>query len=987
MNEISTKVKSLNFFQRLRMEHIKNLLRKNRMSIDKFLKLPEYIQYNHTVLAMATHTFEDDELRRIEPSAICTVNQDYDFLRGYTDEILFQLIQSGVISINYKNEALVYDLISSGYYEILDNIEPSFNIDNYYTRLISEGKTEQARSILSHLSNEFLLELCNENSSIINMLPVEKQIILAAKETSFIQYLPIEEQHKIIKQSSFGIWDEMSLDAKIAYIRDNPGDILAIDKVQKNRQSILGLVVEDVSLFEILPNEWKREIQQDFDNPINSKIFAQLLLKDLKCSKFFNIESSRNGIERTISELFKNHEDFSYELIIDLCLHSKMLSAIGKLSSVNHTLHEGGVPRSEIISGIDGYTSEQSEQIEIIQSLNINVIKELVKIDSNYVLPYLSGKEVISEQTHEEMTSAEDRAKSLFTTLYGEDKYSEYAECFTTIFNLEEEYTQDNGKNPVEVPLEEFKILFNSTIMEKCEPELIKKYFEALKNHEETRTLFENIIQEAYGDRALEILKSRPQLNVHSINSLEVFDSRILDEYGEGFVHDCISYNIRNFSEFLDAIKSPEKNELFKNYYDILTGIYGNNVETMQKAISEFSYVEDILKQVKDVDLTNEQALNLINVLCSEKNPLNIETLEDLNNYNDLANEQLQNIISEFDGRKEITFYEEEYLREVICQNILGIGYRQSRERGYGSTLGEICALYDISEGESSKGDYAPEEKKMLEIMNFIRNEVNHKKLLAFIKNLGDVTTLRNFTAVAKVIDKVQEKELSEMNKHITTLEKLDEICEKEQDSETPTVYREEIDGVKIYHLNGEPFTMFGHDPGNASVEDLLHFEGQSGNTAICMRLCSPNKGASFYSGMYYYGEIPNKGIITISNQDAGTTHVAKRTKMFGNTEKKVTQLEEVNRSGNEVAMYRRQRDHSRIGNRNVGGNIPPMAYGVFMNEDGTILHGGSIEEFAKEFQGTGISILVYHSEAYREQEQSQERGNATKSQEDDFSR
>ena len=988
MNEVSTKVKKLNIFQILRMSHVKKLLTQNRISINSFLKLPEYIQLDQKVLAMAADTFEDEELRRINPNAICAVKQDLEFLRGYPNEIILQLIQTGTISIDYKTRPLVYDLISSGHFEVLDSIDENINYglkEECYRRLVLEGKNEQAKEMLQYLRDDVLFDLCKEDPDVFGMLPLEKQIVIADKETSFFKLLPIEEQHKAIQQGFFYRFNDMSLDAKISYIRSNPGDILKIDKVEKIRNDIIELVEKDISLYEILPNKWKRDIQENFDDSINVRIITSLLLNDIKSSKELKIESATYPvIKNVLPEISKNMDDLSDEELINLCLHSKMLSAIGKLSDAGVCLH--GDMGSEKISGIDSYNKEQ---IEFFKKLDLKTMEKLTRIDSNYVLPYLTAGEISRVTTHDERLRSEERARALFTSLYGEEKYNEYSQCFSTIFDLEEIYTNSEDRNLIEVPLEELKILFNSTIMEKCNSELIKEYFNALKNNEDTRVLFEKIIQEAYGDRALEIVKSRPQLNVHSINSLEVFDSRILDEYGEGFVHDCISYNIRNFSEFLEVIKDEEKSELFKEYYSILTGIYGNNVETMQKAISEFSYVEGILRQVKDVDLTNEQSMNLLNVLCSEKNPLNIETLDDLNNYNNLANEQLQRIILELEIiNDESNKSEIERIKDDLCANLLGIGLIDSRARGYGNTLQYIYSLYDISEGESSREEYSSEEKRFLNIMSFIIEEKDPRKLLAFIQNIRDITSIRNYTAVANLIEKVQERELSQMNEQITTLEKLDEACEREKDSETPSVYKEEIEGVQIYHLNGEPFCMFKHDPGRASLDDLLHYEGQAGNMAICTRIVNSSiHPGALEGGMYLYGEIQSNGLILMNNSDAGTTHVAKRTRMYGFTDKRVTEVQQIDNVDNEVAMYRRQRDHSRITNDNVGGNIPPMAYSITMREDGTISNGSSIEEVAERFKGTGIAIIVYHPEAYRKREQLTERGKSTTTHEDVLSR
>ena len=200
--------------------------------------------------------------------------------------------------------------------------------------------------------------------------------------------------------------------------------------------------------------------------------------------------------------------------------------------------------------------------------------------------------------------------------------------------------------NQGEIPLEEFKILFNTKIMEKNAPELIQQYLKEKSEDRDGRELFVEIITNAYGEKAKKILESRPKLDVHSINSLEVFDKNILGEFGESFVHDCISYNLRDFSEFLSVVKNPHKKEMFKTYYDTLVEIYGENVETMQKAISEYSYVEELLNEAENVELTDTQYENLISVLCSRRNQFNITTLSELQNYEQIANQQLETQMS-----------------------------------------------------------------------------------------------------------------------------------------------------------------------------------------------------------------------------------------------------------------------------------------------------------------------------------------------------
>lgn len=405
--------------------------------------------------------------------------------------------------------------------------------------------------------------------------------------------------------------------------------------------------------------------------------------------------------------------------------------------------------------------------------------------------------------------------------------------------------------------------------------------------------------------------------------------------------------------------------EIFKNYYDILSGVFGENVESMQKAISEFSYCKDLLLNVKDKDLTNIQVLNLLNVLSSDRNNFNIQTLEQLDSYNEIANRDLQNVV---DNTDKIVFRGETYnqdefilvnMKEIVCRNLLGMRYHDNNELSYGDSLVTLNKLYDFSSDESSKTNYTDTEKRFMDIINYIYSENDKSKFTEFIKNIQSNTQMRNIPAFRSVIAKVQERELSELNSHITTIDELDKVCEQEKDNANPSIYKEEIAGVNVYHLNGYQYCMFSHDAGTISDEDLAFYEGQGGNSAICSRVVTGNLGE--IRNHFLYGKIPNRGIITMYNNDANTQHMAKRTKMYAAQGISVKEIDKINNAGNETAIYRRNREHSEISNENAGGRILPMAYGISSNDN--ILH------YVERFKGTRIAVFVRHGEKYKEKE------------------
>ena len=112
----------------------------------------------------------------------------------------------------------------------------------------------------------------------------------------------------------------------------------------------------------------------------------------------------------------------------------------------------------------------------------------------------------------------------------------------------------------------------------------IKEFFNKKRKGEETQELFREIIKRAYGEKAYAILKKRPNLDEYNINSIEIFDERIMENFSEEFVNDLISYDFEGFSAFLHIIKNPETLENFKFYYDFLSEVMGKNAGTMQRA-------------------------------------------------------------------------------------------------------------------------------------------------------------------------------------------------------------------------------------------------------------------------------------------------------------------------------------------------------------------------------------------------------------------
>ena len=930
---------------------------------------------------------------------------DFEDEKLYFDEILrLRSIEGGeeLIKLNAKNfpaKKLAIELCNRETVSNLEFSESKIILDNMTDAQLAdffgyarnkipefEERYNLDKVLLAYNKFECIHAISKENRMPMidkfKELALEEQLKYIDKENGLLEYIPIVEQERYINGRP-ELVKYASLEGKKLYIKNHPNDFLKIDDTSK-----IELAAEDARLFDFLPENIKTDIKYCMSrNDRYSKIYGKILRRNMNESKNFTYEiyGDSEVIPNAFEALMENSDKLSKEEILDYVLHSKLCSAIGKLTHSSDIIHESGA--KEAIGGIDSWTKKQ---IRVIQGLKPEVVAELTKIDSNYVLPYIAFSKENSKEDYnvlqgDEILRSKERSKELFTRIFGEEKFKELENCFEIVYELEEKYSNNvsnsNGrdtvrkvsdfeqyKNYMNVPLEEFKILFNSKIIESCDNSLLQSYFMTLQKGENPQKYFEEIINKSYGQKAVNILKSRPQLNVHSINSLECFDSKILDEYGEAFVHDTISYNIRNFSEFLEIVKSPEKSEVFKNYYEILANALGSNVETMQKAITEFSYVSQLLEDVKDKDMSEEQVLNLMNVLCSERNPFNISSKEDLERYNEIANSQLNDFVTNI-SKTNLSDVNYDAIKEMLCNNLFGINLKENYTRTYGKSLEMMTNLYDLSKKSIETMDLSMEEQELINNLRFISEETSANQLINFIRNLDLASNKRNFLGVNKLLDRIQEQELSMMNEQITTLEKLDEICQQQSDRKNPTVYKEEIEGVQVYHLNGEKFTLFSHDAGNTSLDEILNHESQGANMAICTRLTTEKMGV--INNRYLYGSVAKQGLITIRNADANTQHVAKRTKMAAVLETKVNELDKVTKSGNEVAFYRNERKHSQISNENAGGKILPMAFGVASN-----IKKDELNQLTSKLAGTGIAIFVEHPEAYKEIETENEKNN-----------
>ena len=783
MNEISTDVKEMSIFKKIRLKLFIKRFKVSDNMMKKYNEAPDYIKNNPDVIDTIIDGIIEERItlhdatecpRVLLLKKLCKCeNREVDYI--FKNLLLEQKIEM----IKCENELLTklsdrqkcdifIQAIQEEKYKYIEILKLGEYREQYALKLLKESWKdsfiENLQKILRYLSKDTIKKIIFKKNELINSLSYQQQKEYAEKYVGrglSLRYFDQKIQKEYMKQHPDSFSD-MSEELQIMYATQDKLNISRMDELSQIKM-----------------------LQMDFKN-----------------IRYFDSKELPKNIKKYIG-------DMDFDTIKNIIVHTKLLDAVGCLCDVTFHFENFFVGNK--------VTYEQS----VLNELSLDDIEELVKIDNNYALSYVSpfirGGGFDDESVQ--------RCKILFERMYGREKLDIFSKSIENIFSRSREWMEK--KDTEEIPLAELKILFNSEIMAKGDVNIILDYFKKRENFQDGQEEFREIINEVYGKKALEILEYRSNLNVYNINSLEIFDSRILDNFSTEFVNDLISYNISGFSAFLDTIKNKDKLDNFIMYYDILAEIMGKNVETMQKAFNEFDYVEELLNDVKGKDLTEKQYYDLISVLCSNENKCNINNLEDLDNYEQLANEYLRNRLKQ---TKDSMKYS-----EIILEEILGI---TGRDAEY------FTNLFDLSTDELKRSICTESEICLLNTLNFLTNNVTDIEVLRdFANSAMNTQGLRNPIALYTGMRKIRERQMEIFNSNFLTKEQMDiEISKLDGTEKDPPIYKyTDKNGIEHYCLNGIPFSCLttrisfsGKKIAESeAIKRFLEYDGQRGASTV----------------------------------------------------------------------------------------------------------------------------------------------------------
>ena len=451
-----------------------------------------------------------------------------------------------------------------------------------------------------------------------------------------------------------------------------------------------------------------------------------------------------------------------------------------------------------------------------------------------------------------------------FSELYGQDKLEKYKDI------LESSLDEKNARL--------LEMLFvNEGIIKKVSPNKILNYIELQQKLEKNREVkskplsliaeikrdrkilkqqFDDIIFEAYGEKARDIVASRSGLTLEDIHNTEILNKNITENFRMGFVHELVSYSIYGINDFIRISKNSEELEGFKLLYNIMSEKLGENVTTMQMCILRFPKYVSLLKDAQKQNLDDISRENLAKVCSWPINLCGIKSVSELNNLP----QKFQNAVNQKTNVGQMS--------DRICYDFMNMEL-DSEEVIFDYLNPEIAETENLS-------DY---ERKLL---LFFQHKENGFK----IKNLEDIRqATENSIDISSIFleqyiirKKIKENQMKEFNTELTNIEKIHQ-AEKEGIYGTKTL---KIGDIELIDFGSMPVNLASHDPTmneshmRCNMKDIqdqyLAYDGMEGISTISARPMSECISRDYVEGgiHYLYWDFKDNEIMALYANDRG---------------------------------------------------------------------------------------------------------------------
>ena len=595
-------------------------------------------------------------------------------------------------------------------------------------------------------------------------------------------------------------------------------------------------IKEDVTLLDTMSVEVQKEYITSSPYMINYlkvETLIELLKYDIDLIKYVNLSSESDEDTRVLDivcGILDNIDTKSNKEIVNILVNKCLLNAKGKLYRFDS--------KSNDISF--QYTKRV---INKLQKLSINQILSLIAVDTNYVLPYVIPLYKDDTEKGEKLSrveAAKKRCLDTFKEYYKESVYDSYS---NTIIKIYDEYSKNIDRydfcKDYRCIFDLLKILFNRKIIENNSPDRINSFILSSiekKNVEDTNiraglvTLLNEILSNAYNTR---IINNR---EIYNINSLELFDPK-LSFISEELINEYSKFNFVNVSNLLLIIKSNIGYELFQVYYDLLKHIYGENKETLYRAIENFNYYKDLIEDLKGKELNDEELDNLTLLLSTFGNRCDIKKTEELSDYDLIMFKKLVNEIS--------TVKDEKVYKNLLCNYLFNKGYDEKGNCGWLEvvTIKSICDLFEVDCLSNLLVDgnrvFDDDEVNLFSMTKMLFSSDDFDLLFSFVENIISNKVKRNILSVTELFNKIKKYRVELINLQVVSLDEIKGLYEDRPD----LVSRNFRDGIEIYTIVGQDFRVL-----YSTNDDGIHY--------YCCNVSSLEKNSYGYDRLIKNGSI-----------------------------------------------------------------------------------------------------------------------------------
>lgn len=388
----------LNIFQKFRIRMY--LMR--RYSSSRFNNAPEYIKQDERVLR-----------KRIKGEQSIGFYRNQELIELFKNNSTLFDEESKNQVIKYALENYRYDIIlgltDNEQYDIIMKKENNIQFGKmlqYASLEVIKRFISEERFSINFFSNSYqptFLQYCNQDIQ-LEIISQNKELLQFASDDTQVSYLmnheeDIELVYDDVKQRFFR--ENISfLDKHHEYVRvaDRETQLSFASQNKNNLKYIsedlqVHILEQHPEAFEYLESKLKKMLF-NFDSSTfkyfhqkQFNIINELLDKDLKYFKFVGFDKNRDIANEYLKHFQTKVSNLDIKTIKEYFIKSGLLSAKGNLRTSSSSFFLGHV--GERVDGQDIYSVEQ---LNIIQQLDIKTICELINIDVNYSMPYVTQR-------------------------------------------------------------------------------------------------------------------------------------------------------------------------------------------------------------------------------------------------------------------------------------------------------------------------------------------------------------------------------------------------------------------------------------------------------------------------------------------------------------------------------------------------------------------------------------------------------------------